>query len=48
MEYVARFLDDLGNKHIRKYFANHVTHANRKASGIAKSHGWKVVSVGRI
>lgn len=48
MEYVARFVDSLGNKHWRKYFATHAMHANRKASGIAKSHGWKVLSVGKI
>lgn len=48
MEYIARFVDDLGNKHTRKYFASHVMQANRKASGIAKSNSWKIVSVGRV
>jgi len=45
MEVIARFVDELGNKHWRKYFAKHLTHANRKATGIAKSHKWKVESV---
>ena len=46
MEVIARFIDELGNKHWRKYFAKHLYEADRKASGIAKSHNWKVVSVG--
>lgn len=48
MSYIARYRDELGMSHTRKFFASHVAHAHRKASGIAKSHGWKIVSVGRI
>lgn len=48
MEWIARFIDELGNKHWRKYFAGHITHAQRKAQGIAKSHGWKIESVGKV
>lgn len=46
MEIIARFIDELGNKHFRQYFAKHIYEANRKATGIAKSNKWKVVSVG--
>ncbi len=48
MTYLARFRDPSGVVHTRRFFASHVYNANKKASGIAKSNGWKVVSVGRV
>lgn len=48
MQYVAKFIDKSGTNHIRKFYAVHVTQANRKALGIAKSNGWILASVGQI
>lgn len=48
MEYIARYKDELGNNHTHKFFASHITHAQRKAQGIGKSNGWKFISVGSI
>ena len=47
-KFIARFKDDMGRHWKREYFAGHIYQANRKAQGIAKSHGWKVTSVGKI
>ena len=46
--YIARFTDELGNKHTRKFFARHIYEANRKTQGIAKSNGWRVVGCGVV
>jgi hypothetical protein len=48
MSYIARYKDELGMIHTRRFYASHLTNAHRKASGIAKSHGWKIVSVGSL
>jgi len=48
MSYIARYRDELGMIHTRKFFANHVTHAQRKAGGIAKSNKWKLTSLGSV
>lgn len=48
MQFIARYKDSQGAEQVRKFFAKHVTHAQRKAQGIAKSHGWKIESVGMV
>jgi hypothetical protein len=48
MNYIARFKDDKGMIHSRRYMASHAYHAHRKATAIAKSHGWRVESVGSV
>ena len=45
--FTARFIDSKGIKKTRTYPANHLVHAQHKALGIARYHGWTVVSVGR-
>ena len=45
--YIARYIDDFGNRRVREFWANHDTHAYRKAIGIAKSREWKFISVGK-
>jgi hypothetical protein len=45
MNFIARFTDDKGMSHRRHIEANHITHAWKKALGVAKSNNWKVKSV---
>jgi hypothetical protein len=44
MKYRAHY----GNGLVREFYAVHVYQANKKAAVIAKSNGWRLISVGLI
>lgn len=48
MQFIARYKDSHGIEHVRRFIAKHVTHAQRKAQGIAASNKWKLTSIGMV
>lgn len=46
--FTERLSDGSVNVKIREFPAKHITHARKKAQGIAKAHGWTLTSIGAV